>query len=306
MNGSPVKIGLWGGSSSGKTTFLKSLAAAARSVSWVVGGSGEHQALSDEYLDETNMARQRDNAFSDATELEFVLQWRFAPGAGMQGTAFELTVRDVKGGWHETPTAQTDYVQYLADCAGLIYLFDPILDSDPEAGNHSTRNTDRMLRELTRIAAPGRRAGAAPLRHHVAVCVTKFDHPHFFPQLRAAGWATQDRDGQRQPRVKDRHAPAFFDWLCDRDVEQSYAREVKELITTHFAADRISYFVTSAIGFRLHGPGVTFDPTSDYVNFNEQGRGKRAQIIGDRRPINVIEPVLRLVESISRTPEARA
>ena len=63
----------------------------------------------------------------------------------------------------------------------------------------------------------------------------------------------------------------------------------------YFQRERIRYFVTSAIGFYRNSSKFLED---DAENAVEQGDG-RAKIRGRIHPINVLEPVLWLGESIT-------
>lgn len=108
-----------------------------------------------------------------------------------------------------------------------------------------------------------------------------------------AGWVVQDSTGSRLPRVPADQSAAFFRWICD-EFRGSTARLVHDGLSNFFHPDRISYYATSAIGFRLN-PQHVFD-YRNYANV-EVVDGKR-RICTAPQPINVLEPLTDLERRI--------
>ena len=70
-----------------------------------------------------------------------------------------------------------------------------------------------------------------------------------------------------------------------------------ESITRYFMPERVRYFVTSSIGFRLDRATRLFDE-ADFQNVDPRADGGQ-RIRGPIYPINVVEPVLWIGESIA-------
>jgi hypothetical protein len=109
-----------------------------------------------------------------------------------------------------------------------------------------------------------------------------------------AGWVTQDDVGARIPRVPEQQSAGYFGWICD-SFRGSTARLVHNALHTFFHPDRISYYATSAIGFRLNDAGVF-----DYRYYaNVELVDGRPRISTTPQPINVLEPLIDLERRIS-------
>jgi hypothetical protein len=150
------------------------------------------------------------------------------------------------------------------------------------------------------------------LPHHVAVCITKFDHPAVVQQARRRGLVAPGPNGI--PQVPD--ARALFRMICDgtfwaerHETSTASASFVRYELERYFHPKRIHYFVTSAIGFYLtpnREPGQQgqprFDP-EDFANFHATVEGER--IRGAITPINVLEPLLTVRDGISSMTRTR-
>jgi hypothetical protein len=325
-----VQIGLWGSPLSGKTTFLAALrlaSAASRHEESGTWGIFPVNALSRNLLvDLTQDLTQ--GRFPEATLPGAIseLRWLFAGDLsgsrfarrgrrfrrrGPDESRFELNLIDVAGtafGYDPTTEGgtlddQRIALDHLAAADGLIYLFDPLSERD---NGNSTNYVNRTIGELRhRQGAAGR--GGPHLPQHVAVCVTKFDHPDVFKEARRLGLVRMGTDGM--PRVPDEGAEEFFELLCTgkfwSDKYEQGDRSawfVRNELRNAFGADKVEYFVTSSIGF-WRQPGWTgavsdFDP-DDFANFRRLD-GDQPSIRGAISPINVLEPVIRLQQRIPR------
>jgi hypothetical protein len=102
------------------------------------------------------------------------------------------------------------------------------------------------------------------------------------------------------PRVGGEDAREFFRTLSAATSRNDSHLVINEL-ERYFQRDRISYFVTSAIGFKVDAGTNKFD--ADYPeNYEQAGRGFR--ILSGVHPINVAEPVLWLSDRIAGDPES--
>ncbi|GAA4262706.1 hypothetical protein [Dactylosporangium darangshiense] len=301
-----VRIGIWGGTASGKTTFLAALPIAvandpATYGTWRVSGTTEEATRF--LLDGVDtLTRQRQ--FPNATLAPARLAWSFhgetiEPGRGpsllrrrprRRESEFVLEIQDAPGVAYSQNRVAPDVVDFLAEANGILYLFDPL------AGDAATDNFQYFYGVLQMLVARTAAVGKLErgrLPQHVAVCVTKFDDPVIFNNAVRAGFVTQDADGGRLPKVPDTHAQAYFDWTC-QNHRHSGAPLVREALRTFFLAERVSYFATSAIGFHLNWSD-TFD-FRDFINI-EHVEG-RPRVRGLARPINVIEPLVTLERGI--------
>jgi hypothetical protein len=135
------------------------------------------------------------------------------------------------------------------------------------------------------------------LPHHVAVCVTKFDDPRVFKtaeSLRMLVWDEHDPLGF--PRVHSSDARSLMHSLC-KVSRNGTGEVVPQLLEQYFHPDRISYFVTSAVGFMLSKRTRMFD-VQDTENVYRIESGE-SLVRGPVNPINVVEPVLWLVEQLT-------
>jgi hypothetical protein len=103
--------------------------------------------------------------------------------------------------------------------------------------------------------------------------------------------------------VADKDARRLFDAICSGDFwperyeeDTERARLVRRRLTNAFDPDRIRYYVTSAIGFVEKDLSASFDGDKFQPNY----RDGESKILGDVRPINVLEPLIRMQQRIIR------
>ncbi|GAA2385596.1 hypothetical protein [Dactylosporangium salmoneum] len=305
---STVRIGLWGSSRSGKSTYLASLPLAAmqgRHGTWIVAGTDEAAA---QFLNESVNQLAGARRFPAASTSMEGISWSFhgtpPPGGfnsilrsiGVRRSAevqFTLELYDPPGQYYRSNNVDPQALEHLANANGLIYLVDPVVDA--QRGDESFQYFYGALQLLTaRMAAEGRLVKGR-LPHAIAVCVTKFDDEAFFRRLVAqTDLVTQDSDGHRLPRVPQERSQEFFDWVCARVLGGS-AGMVQEGLQAYFHPDRIQYFATSSVGFRLNHNQI-FD-FRDFSNVATRA-GQQPEVRDRPRPINVLEPLIFLEQRI--------
>ncbi|MEV6926131.1 hypothetical protein AB0M46_16765 [Dactylosporangium sp. NPDC051485] len=304
-----VRIGLWGSGRSGKSTYLAALPLAAmqgRHGTWVVAGTNEVAA---QFLNASVSQLAGDRHFPASTTSMDGISWTFhgtPPPGGFNSilrsigvrrqtdVSFTLDLYDPPGQYYRSNNVDPEALDHLANSNGLIYLVDPVMEGKRD-GDDSFQYFYGALQLLTaRMAAEGRLVKGR-LPHAIAVCVTKFDDENFFRRLvTQTDLVTQDSDGHRLPRVPQERSQEFFDWVCARVLGGS-AGMVQEGLRAHFLPDRIQYFATSSVGFRLnHNQIFDFRDFSNVV----QRAGQRDEVRDRPRPINVLEPLIFLEQRI--------
>lgn len=299
-----VRLGLWGATLSGKTTYLAALRLATlnqKHGTWRVRPTDD--ASSWFLTDNTNLLYY-DQVFPAATQdVKEPYSWRIEGQPsdlfeqfltlfryGSRHVSFRLEVIDCPGSFFDDTSApgQEDLrrvVDHLVRADGLLYLFDPTRLGD------SYRYFQRMLDRVTiESERQGRLEPGGLLPHSLAVCITKYDDPQVFERALSGGWAVAN--GAGVPVVPSARAEAFFDSLtCGQGQGEDLVRRA---IRTNFDAAATRYFVTSAIGVRTGADGRI--DLRDYSKVDSiQGR---AQIRGEIQPINVLEPLVWLEQSV--------
>ncbi len=285
-----LKIALWGGPGSGKTTFLAALRIALlrdQGGQWNMVGRDDLQLGSAAFFDEGAATLRDEGRFPPATEgrnqpmvctVSGILnpeRWRQPVWfKRCRQISFDLYVQDYPGGTLRTADYNHALWSYLADCTGLIYLYDPQLDAT------NTTNFAYLDKAIDFVASVVyRRSGATKqfstrLPHYVAICITKFDHPDTLKRLDAAGLVVWEANGA--PAVPD--ADAAFRLLAHPDLVARLERS--------FEPARIRYFVTSSIGFYRQASGQV-----DREDLYNMVPGEN-RLRGDPHPINIVEPLI--------------
>jgi hypothetical protein len=182
-------------------------------------------------------------------------------------------------------------IDELADCNGLLLLFDPTREwREGDAYNYFQGTLLRMAQR--RAHATGR------LPHYVAVCVTKFDHPDVYRHAKHNGFRYYSSDDPYFfPRVPDELAEQFLAHLV-RESDRGNADLITSTLPKYFRPERIRYFITSAIGFYL-APRSNRFKEQDPMNITQEPGG--ARIRGAIHPVNVVEPVLWIGRNLAAT-----
>ncbi|MGQ4389072.1 hypothetical protein [Streptomyces sp. SAS_270] len=307
--GDRIRIGLWGAPRAGKTTYLAALPIAAMQAqrhgeaNWLIAGT---TAKANAFLNEgvTKLAVER--TFPTATDSLEGVSWSFqgrTPAVGLlrkrhRDAKFVLELQDAPGEAFRTESPlHTRVVDQLADAQGLIYFFDPLGEAS-ETAQGLTHFLSTLTELSQRISSAGRQ-DRGRLPHQVSVCITKFDHPDIFRPAVEAGWVTQETAASL-PSVPVHLAEGYFQWLCD-DSRSTSARLVRDGLAAYFHPERVAYYATSAVGFRLNSQHV-FD-YRDYANVEFVGGA--ARLVTSPEPINVLEPLTDLERRIRTTKDAR-
>jgi len=317
------RVGLWGASQSGKTTFISAIfLAAGRLASNDVRIRGNNGASTD-FLIRNTYTLNQERRFPRPTIARQPLSWtiqmlvpnraarRFLrPAPRWVPFDFKVDLQDV-GGFEHRPLPEEDedrldiggggdadggaapgdgIAAYFATCQGLQLLIDPIKELKTGDAYNFFFGTLLRLAEEQPVPAGER------LPHYVAVCVTKFDDPAVYEFGRDHGLISyRDDDPAMQPRVHPDETEAFIAELFS-SMPKSDVNLLVNQLQQYFHADHIKFFVSSAVGFYI-GPHGMFD-VRDYKNVAIDEDDKPI-IRGQIRPINVAEPLLWLGESIA-------
>jgi hypothetical protein len=327
------KIGLWGAPGSGKTTYLAALSIAANRKQERLQLFGADDASTDFLIQQTALLT-RDMLFPPATDAERHLNWVLrmnvdGPGRRFWRSApettrveFELDFLDAPGGRYadtreasrgadpaprrlfgdEDPVAAVagtvgndeQFLQELAGCDGLVLLFDPTREWETsDAFNHFHGTLLKIAQR--RMRDPGRTTDLLP--QYVAVCTTKFDHNDVYRKACELGFRSFSITDRRFfPKISDDRAEQFF-IAMGRESERSNADLVRSTLRNFFEGDRIQFFVSSAIGFRIDHASGQFDE-QEFENIDDRS-GPVPRIKGPVYPINVIEPLMWLGEKLA-------
>jgi hypothetical protein len=278
-----ARIGLWGATQGGKTTFLSALTAATfrsrmKYGSWEVSGADRD---SEEFLD---VATQTlfDGRFPTPTRRAVEYHWqisgrplrRHRRSRRRRRVQFGIDVLDAPGGTYDAsrePGGEwARMLDYTAGCDGLIYLHDP---RRRDNGRYLLAALPFLVHEVDRR----NQLDHGRLPHHLAICVSKYDDPRALETARRSGLLRQLTPFS-VPEVSD--TQAWFENLAEPDVVGA--------IATYFAPRRVRYFATSAIGFRTRVNGEI--DLSDYWENVEERDGEQ-RIAGRVYPVNVLEPL---------------
>jgi energy-coupling factor transporter ATP-binding protein EcfA2 len=300
-----IKIGIWGGSGSGKTTYLSALRIAAlndQSGRWVIDGL---DPLSARFLsDGTRLLRR--GTFPPPTEAASAARYSYEVRGNLTAglldrlrykvgspryVNFKLDVFDYPGGLLLTADAGDELWQYLADCQGLLYLY------DPQMTDIETDNFECLQQSLDMIRQVYVRNNQSPyyrgkLPQHLAVCITKFDDDSVFTQLMRHNLIAQDPDDPI-------HAPYVLD---STKAFECFADPLTlATIQGYFQEDRVKYFATSSIGFNVDSETGKVDvercnnTVTELLATTINGQQtiiKQVRIVGRVNPINVLDPLL--------------
>jgi hypothetical protein len=305
-------ITMWGPPSTGKTTFLAALAIALLRHGPVWRVKGVDEASADE-LTKMTLGLTRGRSFPPGTvgiaHYRWAMHGRLERKVRRRWFGYRLREQDVRirldlvdsQGKLTSPdmqdlTARADLINNLMNSSAIIFLYDPIreADYDGDAFGH-TFGVLQQMAQRSSDSPDGR------LPHYVAVCVTKFDERRILQTAEKLNLLDYDIDAPRFPKVPDRFAKELFTELCK--VESgSEAELVPQLLEQNFMADRIKYFITSAIGFYVDERTGNFNP-GDYLNhLFDEANPREARIRGSIRPINIVEPMLWLADMLTAEP----
>lgn len=314
---SGVRIGLWGASSSGKSSFLAALGLSTMTRETMKGDwkvFGADDTSTNFLIASTNSLENRKQfppPTQSATTYDFSLKgsvqrvqqqnptmldrFKGKPAQSVvdEEMAFSLTFVDVPGESFDVkdledaddPKRLDEVLEEFDHCQALLFLYDP---------EENSTNFDvfyPLVFALSSKLDRENRLVNGKLPHFLAMCVTKFDHPDVYLKARDNNIEmVQDPQPPHFPVPKD--PEAFFQLMSRGDSK------LKDGMNRYFHSDRIRYFATSAVGFRKVD-GI-FDP-DDFLNTRPGIDGSVATIIGDPHPINILEPLVELGKLARRT-----
>ena len=297
---------------------------------------GANDASTDFLIEQTSLLT-RDMQFPPATDAEHHLNWVLrmnvdAPGRGFWRPAtetvpfeFELDFLDAPGGRYKdrspggrargddeaasrrlfgnesaavaVPGAtggDESFMNDLANCDGLVLLFDPAREwEETDAFSHFYGTLLKIAQR--RLRDPARTTDLLP--QYVAVCATKFDHNDIYRKACDLGFRSYSSTDRRFfPKVSDRLAERFF-VAMGQVTPRSNADLITDTLRNFFEKDRVQFFVSSAVGFRVDPDTGVFNE-SEFENVDERS-GPKPRIKGPIYPINVIEPLTWLGEKLA-------
>jgi len=314
MNGPESGVAMLGPTESGKSTFLCALKKALieQDEDWVLF---TRDPASQRHLDEMSSALISEGGFPLPTRTVDTIRWilgrtierverkgRFGAETRTQERV-EITLRltDAPGGLGRSDriglSERNELIKQLADSRGILFMFDPIREF---THGDAFERADSLLSELMGVASqqPG---FDGRLKHHVAVCVTKLDDPRVFKTAEDLGVLIPDDNRWGFPRVHETDAQALFHAL-GAISKSGNGEAVPRLLERSFHPERISYYVTSAVGFMVNKHTRRFDPR-DTENVYRTASGEPL-VRGPVHPINVVEPVLWIVRQLAQTARA--
>ncbi len=309
VNGTESGVAMLGPTESGKSTFLCALKKALleQDEDWVLF---TRDAASQRHLDEMSNALISEGGFPLPTRTVDTVRWilggtierverkgRFGAETSIKDRV-EITLRltDAPGGLGRVDriglTERNELIKQLGDSCGILYMFDPIREF---THGDAFERTDSLLSELMGVVAqdPG---FDGKLPHHLAVCVTKLDDPRVFRTAHDLGMLVPDDNKWGFPRVDETDAQALFHALGEIS-KSGNGDSVPRLLERYFYPERISYYVTSAVGFMVNKRTRRFDPR-DTENVYRTASGAPL-VRGPVHPINVVEPVLWIVRQLA-------
>lgn len=303
VNGTESGVAMLGPRGTGKSTFLCALRKALidQDEDWILFTRDQ---ASQQQLDEMSGALISEGGFPLPTRTVDTVRWvlggtverterkgRFG-GETKFKNQVEITLRltDAPGGLGNADriglTERNELINQLADSRGILYMFDPIREF---THGDAFQRTDSLLSELMGVVSQ-RPGFQGRLPHRLAVCVTKLDDPRVFKTAHDLGMLIPDDHSKWGfPRVDETDAQALFHALGGIS-KSGNGEAVPRLLERTFYPDRISYYVTSAIGFMVNKRTRQFDPR-DTENVYQTAAGQ-ALIRGPVHPINVVEPIL--------------
>ena len=286
-----IKIGIWGGSGSGKTTFLSALEIATLSDqtgTWNIWADEEASPGSATFLlngTESLMSKAFPEPTNSRSTLTYAINGDLTAGlinklmvsvGRPRHISFRLHVFDYPGEDLLLRDPEDEIWGNLSACDGLVYLYDPH-QRDVRAGNFKILSRSMMMMHqfLSRTNKNMIQNGLLP--QHLAVCLTQFDDDEIFTRLRKEHLITQERNAEGIPYVTDADKAfgCFAESLTRQRIERTFHR------------GRIRFFVTSSIGFYRENGRVDIDRCS---NVSRELGGTKLR--GEPMPIGVLEPLV--------------
>lgn len=302
-----LRIGLWGSPGAGKTTYLAALQIASLQDpgQWMIVGQDQDLSDSNKFLAQSTNMLQVDRQFPEQSQALTHFAYRVTGHATEQHLAdildprvedairrheidlldFRLDLFDQPGGFFSTVFDYQDELwQNLAQCDGLVYLYDL---TQPKLSFTALNLALPILALACQEASGGSRLlpNSRKLPHFLAVCGVKYDAPDVFNKLRQDGLIVIDaRTGRAVPRVTN---PGMLFRLFPDGLTERFLAAFFDSARTHF-------FSTSAIGFHSDDPRRI--DLNDAFNTVDTPAGPR--IRGDIHPVNIFTPLVWLASRL--------
>jgi hypothetical protein len=312
-----IKVGIWGGSASGKTTYLAALRIAALQYPegrWVIQGMDEKHPYSSKFLSD-NTQSLLSGSFPEPTLDANAETYSYQVNGHLVSNSawwkkklyeilrlqrevrFILEIYDYPGGVLLRRDPNEKLWEYLADCQGLIYLFDPHQTAVGTSNFDYLQHSLDMIRHVL-VRRHGKAMESGRLPQHLALCITKFDDDIIFRRLLNQKLIARARNDKRlTPFVTDpmKAVRCLADDLTVATIEG------------YFEEERVNFFATSSIGFYVDRNTSVIDiercsntrKKQVKMMVKDEKTGQPVEriteqdvIAGEIYPVNVFEPLL--------------
>jgi hypothetical protein len=350
---SDIRIGIWGSSGAGKTTYLTMLYDVLKeSDGWIVR-VGNEQA--DEFI-KTNLKAIANGEFPrrnepDENERLKIYSYKLTRENSKYKGSVSLNFIDAPGEFYERlgdknkkylvddpNNPETDVIDYLMGCDGIIFLLDP----DPDKQNQGKEKYSTMLSELfidfnSRNREKNRHK--ARLENYIAICVTKVDHDEIWEKAKSKGadtyveelmrpmmtlkklkndiWLETDKK-QRNIRSKENRCQFFYTSVLGRYEEdgKSYKQYI-DVPDQNKSSNEYEYGDYNSEPYPNYSNSMNNSASSDsdknddwddindsskYVDRKLKNPGGKIKPGSELRPFGVLEPIEWLIEGIQSHP----
>ena len=313
----PLRIGIWGSTQSGRTTFLTVLGMFF--TEWTDWRGGEQwrvqpaDKLTAAFIGDRIAAFSAEGKFPPGTipgqpkrlslRLERRRRHALDPRRWLRPqrlAKISVKIQDRSGGDFRPDIRSPGAAGYMTGADVLVYFFDPTYDDQVFPLKwHSADFFTTVEAELGLAAATGDRLYQPFLPQHIAVCVPKLDDQRVFDAARRYGCVETDpRSPAGLPWVPPRHARRLFEAIT-YDQGSIQADNLRRGLGRSFHPKRMSFHALSSVGFWIP-EGGQFD-SGDVCNVIEVPGPDPADkpeplLRGQVRPLHVLDPLISLVE----------
>lgn len=257
---SHIRLGIWGSSGAGKTTYMTMLYQALKKTPrWRI------QPANDEAQDfiQNNIRKIHNGEFPHRTQVDEnegglkIYGYRLVKN-GAEENSITLNFIDAPGEYYEDYTktlevkdpdsAKSDIIDYLLSCDGIVFLLDP----DPEEENQGKAAYSTMLTNLffafSKRHRKANKVNNERLEQYIAFCITKVDHDKLFAKALKIDSAEY---------VKNLISPHMTLEELSNDIWIELDKEERKKKTQY---NRCEFFYTSALGRYKGEDGISRTP----------------------------------------------